>query len=87
MEITAALLPETAEIAVIPETVIPEAAVPEPAISFLWKRYGGIVLAKIPGATIMEIELDRENGIYVYEGEARKRATTSTTSRSTPLPA
>lgn len=31
-----------------------------------------IVLAKVPGATITEIKLERDNGIYVYEGEARK---------------
>ena len=36
------------------------------------EKVRSIVLAKIPGATIKEIELDRENGIYVYEGEARK---------------
>lgn len=29
-----------------------------------------IVLAKIPGANITELKLDREDGIYVYEGEA-----------------
>lgn len=30
-----------------------------------------IVLAKIPGATIIKIHLERDDGIYVYEGEAR----------------
>lgn len=30
-----------------------------------------IVLAKIPGATIYKIKLEMDDGIYVYEGEAR----------------
>ena len=31
-----------------------------------------IVLAKAPGATIIEMELDRDDGRMTYEGEARK---------------
>ena len=31
-----------------------------------------IVLSKVPGATIIELQLERDDGIYVYEGEARK---------------
>lgn len=30
-----------------------------------------IVLAKIPGATIVKIHLEKDDGIYIYEGEAR----------------
>ena len=34
-----------------------------------------ILLAKVPGATIVELELDRDDGRRVYEGELRKGAT------------
>ena len=30
------------------------------------------VLNKLPGATILSIELDEEDGVYVYEGDAKK---------------
>ena len=31
-----------------------------------------IVLAKVPGATVTDLELDEDDGGYYYEGEARK---------------
>ena len=31
-----------------------------------------IVLAKVPGATVVDLELDEDDGGYYYEGEARK---------------
>ena len=34
-----------------------------------------IVLAKVPGATVTDLELDEDDGGYYYEGEARKGST------------
>ena len=36
------------------------------------RKARSIVLSKVPGATIIELQLERDDGIYVYEGEARK---------------
>ena len=35
-----------------------------------YEKAQNIVLAKIPGADIRELQLERDDGIYVYEGEA-----------------
>ncbi len=35
-----------------------------------YEKAKSIVLAKIPGATIVKLKLEKDDGIYVYEGEA-----------------
>ena len=53
----------------------------------LQKKPESIVLSKVPGATIIELQLERDDGIYVLRGRGEKKATTSTASKSTHLPA